>query len=98
MCLHLLILKSINKMSGTTLITADHGNSEYMIDKNDNPWTAHTTNPVPFILIEGEGRKIPNHGGKVELVENGKLADIAPTILHLMGIQQPSAMTQKSLV
>lgn len=92
------LLKSINKMSGTTLITADHGNSEYMIDQNENPWTAHTTNPVPFILIEGEGRKIPNHGGEVELVENGKLADIAPTILEILQLEQPKEMTGRSLI
>lgn len=92
------LLDSIQKVGGTTIITADHGNSEYMKDENGNPWTAHTSNPVPFILIEGEGRKIPGHGGNVKLVENGKLADIAPTILEILQLKQPKEMTGTSLI
>jgi 2,3-bisphosphoglycerate-independent phosphoglycerate mutase len=92
------LLSSISKVGGTTIITADHGNSEYMSDENGNPWTAHTTNPVPFILIEGEGRKIPGHGGNVQLRENGKLADIAPTILEILQLPQPQEMTGRSLL
>lgn len=92
------LLSSISKVGGTTIITADHGNSEYMSDENGNPWTAHTTNPVPFILIEGEGRKIVGHGGEVKLAENGKLADIAPTILEIMQLEQPKEMTGTSLI
>lgn len=92
------LLRSINKMGGTTMITADHGNAEYMSDEQGNPWTAHTTNLVPFILIEGEGRKILGHGGNVKLIENGKLADIAPTILEILGLDKPKEMTGESLI
>lgn len=92
------LLESISRMGGTTLITADHGNAEYMWDDNGEPWTAHTTNPVPFILIEGEGTKIPGHGADVSLRDDGRLADIAPTILDILGIEQPSEMTGKSMI
>ena len=92
------LLTSISKMGGTTLITADHGNAEYMRDENGNPWTAHTTNPVPFILLEGERRKIVGHGNNVQLREDGRLADVAPTILEILGIPQPQEMTGKSLI
>jgi 2,3-bisphosphoglycerate-independent phosphoglycerate mutase len=92
------LLESISRMGGTTLITADHGNAEYMWDDNGEPWTAHTTNPVPFILIEGEGAKIPGHGTEVSLRDDGRLADIAPTILEILGIPQPSEMTGRSMI
>lgn len=92
------LLSSIQKVGGTTLITADHGNAEYMADEEGNPWTAHTTNPVPFILIEGEGRKIPGHGGQVSLRDDGSLADVAPTILEILQLPQPAEMTGKSLI
>lgn len=92
------LLTSISKIGGTAIITADHGNAEYMLDKEDNPWTAHTTNPVPFILIEGETVKIPGHGTNVGLRSDGKLADIAPTILEILQLPQPSEMTGRSLL
>lgn len=92
------LLASVNQVSGTVIITADHGNAEYMSDEENNPWTAHTTNQVPFILIEGEKRKIPGHGGEVELRENGKLADIAPTILEILQLPKPPEMTGQSLI
>ncbi|MFP4007877.1 MAG: 2,3-bisphosphoglycerate-independent phosphoglycerate mutase [Spirulinaceae cyanobacterium] len=92
------LLESICKMGGTAMITADHGNAEYMRDENGNPWTAHTTNPVPFIVIEGEGLKIPGFGTDVKLREGGCLADIAPTILELLNLPQPPEMTGKSLL
>lgn len=92
------LLGSINKMGGTVLITADHGNAETMSDEEGNPWTAHTTNPVPLILIEGEGRKIPGHGGDVKLRDDGRLADIAPTILEILQLPQPEEMTGRSLI
>lgn len=92
------LLAGASKMGGTVLITADHGNAEYMSDEEGNPWTAHTTNPVPFILVEGEGRKIPGHGGEVSLREGGRLADIAPTILDILQLPQPSEMTGTSLI
>lgn len=73
------------------LLTADHGNSECMEDPNTHaPFTAHTTNPVPFILINGNG--------KYELKETGALCDVAPTVLQLLGIKQPEEMTGHSLI
>ncbi|MEC4817177.1 MAG: 2,3-bisphosphoglycerate-independent phosphoglycerate mutase [Scytonema sp. PMC 1069.18] len=92
------LLESIIKVGGTTIITADHGNAEYMLDKDGNPWTAHTTNPVPLILVEGEKAKIPGHGTNVILRNDGKLADIAPTILEILQLPQPPEMTGTSLV
>lgn len=92
------LLESIGKAGGTSIIIADHGNAEYMWDENHNPWTAHTTNPVPFILIEGERRKIPGHGGEVMLRTDGRLADIAPTILDILNLPQPAEMTGKSMI
>ncbi len=70
------------------IIIADHGNSDYMINPDGSPNTAHTTNPVPCILIDNEFKKI----------NNGRLADIAPTILKLLGVNQPTEMTGKCLV
>jgi 2,3-bisphosphoglycerate-independent phosphoglycerate mutase len=92
------LIESINKAGGTALITADHGNAEYMWDESGNPWTAHTTNPVPFILVEGEGLKIPGHGTEVDLRNDGRLADIAPTILDILNLPQPVEMTGQSLL
>lgn len=92
------LIESIGKVGGTTIITADHGNAEYMLDEEGNPWTAHTTNPVPLILVEGEKVKIPGYGANVELRSDGKLADIAPTILEILQLPQPSEMTGRSLI
>lgn len=92
------LLTSVSKAGGTTIITADHGNAEYMIDEGGNPWTAHTTNPVPLILVEGEKAKIPGYGTEVNLRNDGKLADIAPTILDILQIPQPPEMTGRSLI
>ncbi|MDY6936786.1 MAG: 2,3-bisphosphoglycerate-independent phosphoglycerate mutase [Cyanobacteriota bacterium] len=92
------LLESVSRVGGTTMITADHGNAEYMRDENGNPWTAHTTNPVPFILVEGEGAKIPGYGTLVELRDDGRLADLAPTILEILQLPQPPEMTGRSLV
>ena len=72
----------------TTILIADHGNCETMINPDGTPHTAHTTNPVPCILIDKEGIEI----------KDGVLGDIAPTILTLMGVDKPDAMTQNSLV
>lgn len=72
----------------TTLVIADHGNCETMINPDGSPNTAHTTNPVPVILVDVELKNI----------QNGVLGDMAPTILKLMGVPQPAAMTQHSLV
>ena len=72
----------------TTIIIADHGNSETMINPDGTPNTAHTTNPVPIILVDED----------IKNVRNGILGDIAPTILHLMGIEKPEVMDRNSLV
>lgn len=72
----------------STLLIADHGNCETMINPDGTPNTAHTTNPVPIILIDKDLKEI----------KDGILGDMAPTILHMMGVEQPEAMTQKSLV
>ena len=92
------LIDTIGKAGGTAIITADHGNAEYMLDEGGNPWTAHTTNPVPLILVEGEKTKIPGYGTNVELRNDGKLADIAPTILDILQISQPQEMTGRSLL
>jgi 2,3-bisphosphoglycerate-independent phosphoglycerate mutase len=86
------IVDEVLKKGGAVLLTADHGNAEKMIDlTTGQPHTAHTTNPVPFSLII-------NDGIKYRLREDGILADVAPTVLQLMHIPQPLAMTGKSLI
>ncbi|MEM7793997.1 MAG: 2,3-bisphosphoglycerate-independent phosphoglycerate mutase [Cyanobacteria bacterium P01_C01_bin.118] len=92
------LLDAVGQAGGTTIIIADHGNAEYMWDDEGRPWTAHTTNPVPFILVEGERLKIPGRGCEVDLRENGCLADIAPTILEILQLPQPQEMTGKSII
>jgi 2,3-bisphosphoglycerate-independent phosphoglycerate mutase len=72
----------------TTLLIADHGNCETMMNPDGSPHTAHTTNPVPIVLIDKE----------LKLINNGVLGDIAPTILELIGLEQPKEMTRKSLL
>ena len=92
------LLSQVIAVGGTLLITADHGNAELMWDENGNPWTAHTTHPVPFILVEGEGRKIPGHGTQARLRTDGCLADLAPTILEILELPKPEEMTGSSLI
>jgi len=92
------LLEGVNKAGGTAIIIADHGNAEYMWDEQGNPWTAHTTNPVPFILVEGEGLKIPGYGTDVNLRSDGRLADVAPTILEILKLPQPPEMTGVSIL
>ncbi|MDJ0615434.1 MAG: 2,3-bisphosphoglycerate-independent phosphoglycerate mutase [Calothrix sp. MO_192.B10] len=92
------LVTGVSKVGGTTIITADHGNAEYMIDEGGQPWTAHTTNPVPLILVEGEKVKIPGYGAEVNFRSDGKLADIAPTILDILQLPQPPEMTGRSLL
>jgi 2,3-bisphosphoglycerate-independent phosphoglycerate mutase len=77
------------KKNYTIFLTADHGNSDYMINEDGTPNTAHTLNPVPFFIIstDFQGR-----------IKNGKLGDIAPTILTFMGLDIPSEMTGDVLV
>ncbi len=83
------VLKAARDVSAQVLITADHGNLESMVDKlSGQPHTAHTTGPVPFIVV----------GERASLRDSGSLADVAPTVLQLMGIDQPKEMTGKSLI
>ena len=85
-------------MGGTLLITADHGNAELMQGPNGQAWTAHTTNPVPVILVEGEKRKVAGLGNAIRLRNDGGLADIAPTLLQLLDLPKPEAMSGSSLI
>ena len=84
-------VKAVEETDGVMFICADHGNAEKMLDyETGKPHTAHTTNPVPFILV--------NAGEGVSLREGGCLADIAPTLIDIMGLEQPKEMTGKSLI
>jgi 2,3-bisphosphoglycerate-independent phosphoglycerate mutase len=83
------IAEAIRSQGGALLVTADHGNCELMKDPaTGGPHTAHTTNPVPVLLV----------GGAVESVQDGRLADLAPTLLELMGVPQPPEMTGHSII
>nr|YP_010338242.1 phosphoglycerate mutase [Bangia atropurpurea]UNJ18192.1 phosphoglycerate mutase [Bangia atropurpurea] len=93
-----LLFDAVSKSQGTLIITADHGNAECMFTEEGTPCTSHTTNLVPFILIEGEQETISGHGGKVEFRKNGSLADIAPTILSILDFKKPLEMTGESLI
>ncbi|MBQ8306851.1 MAG: 2,3-bisphosphoglycerate-independent phosphoglycerate mutase [Blautia sp.] len=85
------VVEAIKDVNGQLFICADHGNCEQMVDyETGEPFTAHTTNPVPFILV--------NADPKYRLRENGCLADIIPTLIELMGMEQPAEMTGKSLL
>lgn len=85
------VCEAVKKAGGALFICADHGNCDMMVDpKTGEPFTAHTTSPVPFILF--------NADPKYRLRENGVLADIAPTLLQLLGLPQPKEMTGKSLL
>ncbi len=92
------IVNATGEMGGSILITADHGNAEVMKGPAGEPWTAHTTNKVPLIFVEGEKRKIPNMGNEIYLRDNAGLADIAPTLLQLLNLPIPKEMTGKSLI
>ena len=83
------IVNAMQSIGGEVIITADHGNAELMYDSiNNQPHTQHTTNVVPLIYI----------GRSATLTPNGALSDLAPTLLHMMGVDQPSEMTGKNLV
>src|SRR5699024_366624 len=83
------IIEEIDKKDMVCLITADHGNSEYLInEENDEIFTAHTTNKVPFIVYTDDNIKL----------NSGKLSDIAPTILDILDIEKPVEMTGNSLI
>lgn len=83
------VVEAVNDEEGVLLITADHGNAEQMVDyKTGEPHTAHTTNPVPLILVGMENAKL----------KEGKLADLAPTMLEIMGLEKPQEMTGESII
>lgn len=85
------VVKLVEEKKGNLLITADHGNAEQMIDySTGEPHTAHTTNPVPLVLVTQDKN--------LKLKENGKLADLAPTMLDLMKLEKPEEMTGESLL
>jgi 2,3-bisphosphoglycerate-independent phosphoglycerate mutase len=82
------VVECVTAREGICLITADHGNAEQMLEPDGGPHTAHTTNPVPLILV----------GAETRLREGGRLCDIAPTVLALLRISQPRAMSGASLL
>jgi len=84
------IADCVKALGGTIIITADHGNAEKMSDESGSPHTAHTLNPVPFVLVDGKRTKLH--------LNQGRLSDIAPTVLHLMGLERSAEMTGISLV
>ena len=82
------VVDAVREIGGVALITADHGNADKMVDEDGEPFTAHTTNPVPFCVI----------GYDCELKDGGRLADIAPTMLQILGLPQPEEMDGTSLI
>ncbi|MBQ8856253.1 MAG: 2,3-bisphosphoglycerate-independent phosphoglycerate mutase, partial [Bacteroidales bacterium] len=84
------VVEAAKAQGYVVLITADHGNADYAVNDDGTPNTAHSLNDVPFIVV--------NAGDEVKEVKNGKLADVAPTILKLMGIEQPAVMTGEALI
>ena len=83
-----LIYQKVKEKGGLLIVTADHGNCEYMLDDNNNVITSHTTNKVPFIVCDKN----------IRLKNEGKLGDIAPTILKILGIEKPNDMTGDELI
>ncbi|MEG1875472.1 MAG: 2,3-bisphosphoglycerate-independent phosphoglycerate mutase [Angelakisella sp.] len=83
------VVAKIESMGGAALITADHGNADQMYEPDGSPFTAHTLSPVPLVLVGGKGRK---------LALGGRLADLAPTLLELLELPQPTEMDGKSLL
>ena len=86
------VLAAMERAGGVTLVTADHGNADKMLADDGTPHTAHTTAPVPLVLVDATGadRRLEER--------RGKLADIAPTLLQLVGLPVPSEMTGTSLL
>ena len=81
------VVEATSQMGGVSLITADHGNAEHMVDENGQPFTAHTTNLVPFYIVGASGK-----------LRDGRLCDIAPTMLDLMGLEKPQEMDGQTLI
>jgi 2,3-bisphosphoglycerate-independent phosphoglycerate mutase len=89
------VVAAVRESGGVCVITADHGNADHMLEPDGSPNTAHSLNPVPLIVV-GYG---DNRGGELVLrADGGVLADVAPTVLELLGIEQPAAMTGRSLI
>jgi len=84
------VVEAVRKVGGVSMVTADHGNAEKMLDDEGGPFTAHTTFPVPFILVDDD------YKGKLR--DRGILADVAPTMLEYLNLRKPSAMTGSSLL
>jgi 2,3-bisphosphoglycerate-independent phosphoglycerate mutase len=83
------VVERVTELGGACLVTADHGNAEKLLeDDGKSPHTAHTTSPVPLVVTIGDA----------QLRAGGEIADLAPTVLQLLGIGQPAAMTGRSLV
>ncbi len=82
-----LVVDATNEMGGISLITADHGNAEQMVDETGGPCTSHTTNPVPFCIVGFQGA-----------LKDGRLCDIAPTMLDIMGLEKPEEMNGHTLI
>jgi 2,3-bisphosphoglycerate-independent phosphoglycerate mutase len=83
------VVETAKAMGYETIITADHGNADHAINADGTPNTAHSTNPVPFIYVTAN---------KNATVRSGILADVAPSVLHIMGLQQPKEMTGQCLI
>ena len=86
------LIKKVEENKCSLIITSDHGNADYMIDKNNQPCKSHSTNPVPFILVSNTSKQ------NYLLRKTGNLADIAPTVLDLLQIEIPTEMNGKSLI
>jgi 2,3-bisphosphoglycerate-independent phosphoglycerate mutase len=82
------VVEGVHASGGACLITADHGNADNMLEPDGSPNTAHSLNPVPVVVT------IPG----LRLREGGVLADVAPTLLQMLGVDQPDAMTGRSLI
>ncbi|MEA2177611.1 MAG: 2,3-bisphosphoglycerate-independent phosphoglycerate mutase, partial [Solirubrobacteraceae bacterium] len=83
------VLEAVRAKGGVTVVTADHGNADEMLEEDGSPDTAHSLNPVPVIVTV--------EGGELD-ADGGVLADVAPTILQLLGVDQPEEMTGRSLL
>nr|YP_010988362.1 Phosphoglycerate mutase [Rhodochorton tenue]WOK79558.1 Phosphoglycerate mutase [Rhodochorton tenue] len=92
------ILTASAEANSTIIITADHGNAEYMLDRNQRPCKSHTTNLVPFILVHSESNLIAQDEINLLVDQSKSLADIAPTILDLLNIEKPQEMSGQSLL
>jgi 2,3-bisphosphoglycerate-independent phosphoglycerate mutase len=82
------VVAAVHETGGACIVTADHGNADHMLEPDGSPNTAHSLNPVPFIVTVAG----------VELDDGGVLADVAPTALRILGIDQPREMTGRSLI